>query len=167
MILIFVCFSYVSNFSKKRYVVQGKLKKMCYHAVRNSDCLFVCKNRTFLVFFCVYLVINLVSLQCFVFRLVFRFTLSFVVRNTYPDLFCVYVACLEWRFCLFPKLRSLLHLLALINVSKRFPLAVTFLFKFLLCCFFVAYTKTALIIFVTVFLYNFLWFLIRLPLTSH
>lgn len=24
---------------------------MCYHAVRNSDCLFVCKNRTFLVFF--------------------------------------------------------------------------------------------------------------------
>lgn len=48
---------------------------------------------------------------------------------------------------------------AFINVSKRFPLAVTCLFKFLLCFFFVvvavAYTKTALIIFVTVFLYNF------------
>lgn len=125
------------------------------------------KTERFWYFLCFYLVINLVSLQCFVFRLVFRFTLSFAVRNTYPDLFCVYVACLEWRFFRLPKLRSLLHLLAFINVSKRFPLAVTIWFKFLLCCFFVAYTKTALVIFVTVFLYNFLWFLIRLPLTLH
>lgn len=94
------------------------------------------KTERFWYFLCFYLVINLVSLQCFVFRLVFRFTLSFAVRNTYPDLFCVYVACLEWRFFRLPKLRSLLHLLAFINVSKRFPLAVTIWFKFLLCCFF-------------------------------
>lgn len=111
---------------------------------------FVKTERFWLFFVNVYLVINLVSLQCFPFSVLFM--LSFAVWNTYPDLFCVlFVACLEWRFCLLPKLRSLMHLFAFINVSKRFPLAVTYLFKFLLCCFVVAYTKTALIIFVTVF----------------
>lgn len=127
---------------------------------------FVKTERFWLFFVNVYLVINLVSLQCFPFSVLFM--LSFAVWNTYPDLFCVlFVACLEWRFCLFAKIAFFDAFVCFYQCFQALPFSCHIFVQvssLLFCC---CLYKNCSNNFRHCFLYNFLWFLIRLPLTSH